>query len=126
MLNLLNYFEDPAPTANPLPLILMVGFIVLMFVMMIIPQRKQKKKQEEMLAKLAVGSIVTTIGGIVGEIVALDDKFIWLSTGTEENKCTIQMLRQAIHAVTAADSQEAAEQAQAEQKAAEEEIDEIK
>lgn len=102
--------------------LLLVGMILLM----ILPQRKQKKRQQEMMSKLGIGSIVTTIGGIVGEVVQLDDTHIWLSTGTDEDKTTMQFIRQAIYSVAAAPgSPEAIEQAKVEE-AKENEIDEIK
>lgn len=97
--------------------------IVGMILMMIIPQRKAKKRQEEMMSKLGVGSIITSIGGIVGKVIQLDDEYIWIETGVEGTTTTMKLLRQAIHSIAPAeDSPEAKAQAQA----AEEETDEIK
>ena len=132
MLELLNFFE-PAEgssggnTGNDWIMwvvlaALFVGFILLM----IIPQRRQKKRAEEMMSRLAVGSIVTTIGGIVGEVVEMDDAHIWILTGTADNKTTMQFVRQAIHSIAPAPgSPEAEAQARAE-KEKEEGADEIK
>ncbi len=102
--------------------VLLVGMILLM----ILPQRKQKKRQEEMMSKLAVGSIVTTIGGIVGEVVQLDETHIWLLTGLDENKTTMQFLRQAIHSVAPAPGSPEAEAIEQAEKEKENEVDEIK
>ncbi len=102
--------------------LLLVGMILLM----VIPQRKQKKRQEQMMAQLAVGSVVTTIGGIVGEVVQLDETHIWLLTGVGENKSTMQFVRQAIHSVAPAPGTPEAEAAEQAKKAKEDEVDEIK
>lgn len=134
MLNLLNFFADAAsgegqnndPTGQILTWVIFGVLIVGMILLMIIPQRRQKKKNQEMMSKLAVGCVVTTIGGIVGEVIQLDDQHIWLLTGIGENKTTMQFLRQAIHAIAPAPG---SPEAKAEEKAIakeENEIDEIK
>ena len=132
MLYLLNFFADAATDGSTagtdgsgnswLTWVILGVLVVGMILMMVIPQRKQKKRAEEMMSKLNVGSIVTTIGGIVGEVVQLDDKHIWISTGVDGNKTTMQFLRQAIHSI-APDPSSA--EAKAEKKEANEE-DEIK
>ena len=125
MLNLLNFFED-APNNSWWIYVVFGVLLVGMILLMIIPQRKQKKRQEEMMSKLAVGSIVTTIGGIVGEVVQLDDSHIWLLTGTDDNKTTMQFVRQAIHSIAPAAGTPEAEAIEQEQKEKENEVDEIK
>lgn len=112
MLNLLNLLTSTSGDTSGdtsgsswVTLIVFGVLIVGMVLMMIIPQRKQKKRADEMMAKLAVGSVITSIGGIVGTVVALDDKFIWIETGVDGAKGTMQLLRQAIHSVDAADAQ---------------------
>ena len=110
MLNLLGFFEgestggEAAGGLDDNWIIWVIGgvLIVGMILMMVIPQRKQKKRNEEMMSKLGLGSIVTTIGGIVGEVVELDDKHIWLLTGVGDNKTTMQFVRQAIHSIAPA------------------------
>ena len=127
MLELLNFFEE-AEGGNTgwimwvILGVLFVGFILLM----ILPQRKQKKRAEEMMSKLSIGSIVTTIGGIVGEVIEMDDAHIWISTGTADNKTTMQFVRQAIHSIAPAPGSPEAEAVAQAEKAREEEIDEIK
>ena len=108
-------------------MILIIGLIIVGFVVYtILTQRKQKKRTEEMMSKLVVGNIVTTIGGVVGEIVQIDDKHIWIATGTEDNRTTMQFLRQAVHSVAPAPgSPEAVAEAKVEQEKADE-VDEIK
>ena len=128
MLNLINFFEGEEGnlTGTIITWVVFGLLIVGMILLMIIPQRKQKKKAAEMMSKLAVGSIVTTIGGIIGEVVELDEQHIWLLTGQEGSKSTMQFLRQAIHTIAPAPG---SPEAKAEEKAIqkeENEIDEIK
>ena len=78
--------------------------IVLMIVMMIVPQRKAKKAQEEMNKKLGVGVTIMTIGGIIGEIVQMDNEHIWLATGLGEDKIVMQFTQKAIHSIVNAPS----------------------
>ena len=129
MLQLLNFFEDAAaPTSGSgwVTWVILGVLLVGMVLLMVIPQRRQKKRAEEMMSKLAIGSIVTTIGGIVGEVVDMNDQHIWLLTGMGENKTTMQFVRQAIHSIAPApgDPEFQAQQKSAEQKA--DEVDEIK
>lgn len=114
--------QQPAGNSGWWIYIVLGVLVVGMVLMMIIPQRKQKKRQEEMMSKLGLGSIVTTIGGIVGEVVELDDKYIWLLTGSGDNKSTMQFVRQAIHTI---DPAPGSPEAMAEQKAEKEQADEI-
>lgn len=128
MLELLNFEEAAQSTNNNgwVSIVLIAVTIVAFVLMLVIPNRKQKKQAEEMMAKLAVGSVVTTIGGIVGTVVELDDKHIWIVTGTADDKHTMQFVRQAIHSVSPApDSPEGRAEALAEKKDANED-DEIK
>lgn len=133
MLTLLNFLSDGSssgsgsnPTNGSMNWVTWVIFGVLivgMILMMIIPQRKAKKRQEEMMSKLGVGSVITSIGGIVGKVVQLDDEYIWIETGMAETATTMKLLRQAIHSIAPA---EGSPEAVAQAKAEEEETDEIK
>lgn len=130
MLSILNFFEETnneTTTKNGWVTWVIFGVILVgMIFVMIIPQRKQRKKAEEMMAQLGIGSFVTTIGGIVGEVVQMNDTHIWIETGLDGSKVTMQFLRQAIHSVAPAPgSAEAIAEEKAERKEANEE-DEIK
>ena len=132
MLYLLNFFADAATDGSTagadgsgnswLTWVILGVLVVGMILMMVIPQRKQKKRAEEMMSKLNVGSIVTTIGGIVGEVVQLDDKHIWISTGVDGNKTTMQFLRQAINSVSTESAVQAEVKAEAKEDNEEDEI----
>jgi len=60
--------------------------LVVMYFLMIRPQKKKDKQTQDMRNSLEIGDNVTTIGGIVGRVVALKDDTIVLETGTERNK----------------------------------------
>lgn len=126
LLSLLNFFEETEQEPSwfqQYGIWIVFGLVIVgMILLMIIPQRKQKKRQEEMMATLGLGSIVTTIGGIVGEVVELDEKHVWLLTGSGDNKCTMQFVRQAIHSIAPAPG---SPEAAAKEKTADKESDEI-
>ena len=52
-------------------IIMIVVMIAVMYFLLIRPENKKKKAAEEMRASLKVGDIITTIGGIVGTICAV-------------------------------------------------------
>ena len=51
--------------------------LALMLVLLYRPQKKQEKKDAAMRAALEIGDQVTTIGGVIGRVVAIkDDTFV--------------------------------------------------
>ena len=60
--------------------------LVVMYFLMIRPQKKKDKQLQDLRNSLEIGDNVTTIGGIVGRVVAIKDETIVLETGTERNK----------------------------------------
>lgn len=73
------------------PLLLIV---VAFYFFMIRPESKRKKEANKMRKELIVGDEITTIGGIVGKVVAIKDDTITLETGSE--KARIKIMRWAI------------------------------
>ena len=61
------------------------------------PQKKQEKKDAAMRAALEIGDQVTTIGGIVGRVVAIKDDTFVLETGADRVK--IRFIKNAISSV---------------------------
>jgi preprotein translocase subunit YajC len=51
----------------------MMGACVAIFVFLVfLPARKQRKEHQKMLASLQNGSVVTTTGGFIGTVVAIE------------------------------------------------------
>lgn len=64
-------------------LVLMLGML---YFMIYRPQKKQEKKDAEMRDNLEIGDKVTTIGGVIGRVVAIADDSILLETGKDRVK----------------------------------------
>ena len=77
--------------------ITMVLTLGLMYFMIYRPQKKQQKKDTEMRNDLDIGDEVTTIGGIVGRVVAIKEDTFVLETGSDRMK--IRFRRSAIASV---------------------------
>ncbi|MBO3731598.1 preprotein translocase subunit YajC [Glycomyces niveus] len=64
-------------------LIMIVGFIALMYFVMIRPQRKRQREQQDMQNNVAPGARVMTIGGLYGTVVDSDDETVTLEASDE-------------------------------------------
>ena len=71
--------------------------LVLLYFMIYRPQKQQEKKDAAMRAALEIGDQVTTIGGIVGRVVAIKDDTFVLETGADRVK--IRFIKNAISSV---------------------------
>ena len=67
-------------------IVMMLAVLAIMYFLMIRPQKKKDKQLQDLRNSLEIGDNVTTIGGIVGRVVAIKDETIVLETGTERNK----------------------------------------
>ena len=71
-------------TANLVSMILpLVLLFAIFYFMMIRPENKRKKAMEKMRSELAVGDVITTIGGIVGTICAVKENTVVIETGAD-------------------------------------------
>jgi preprotein translocase subunit YajC len=76
-----------------LPILLIFGvFYFLLF----LPMQRQKKNTQKMLAGLQNGNTVTTSGGIVGTIVAMDDDDQTLVLRVKPDNIKIQVSRASV------------------------------
>lgn len=88
-----------------LPTIFMlVAMLAVMYFMLIRPENKRKKEAAEMRASLAVGDVITSIGGIVGTICAVKENSIVIETGAD--RVRIELKKWAVSS-KGADSDEA-------------------
>ncbi len=70
-------------------LLIMVGFIGLMYLMIIRPQSKRAKEHQRLLSSLQVSDEVITIGGIHGVIIKIDENNLTLKV-SESGKLIVQ------------------------------------
>lgn len=83
---------------NPiLSIVMIVAMIALFYFFMWRPQKKQEKETKAMRDGLAIGDEITTIGGIIGKIVAIKEETVLIETGRD--KVRIRILRNAIRNV---------------------------
>ena len=81
-----------------LPTILMVVAMVAIFYFLLYrPQKKQERETTQMRNSLEVGDEITTIGGIIGEVVSIKGETVTIETGKERSK--IRILRSAIKSI---------------------------
>ncbi len=78
-------------------IIMIVAMLVIFYFFMIRPQRKQEKEKQAMMNALEVGDEITTIGGIIGEIVSIKEETVTIETA--KDRCRIRILRSAIRSV---------------------------
>ena len=70
----------------------MFGFWILIFValyfIILRPQKKKQKEEDALRNSIEIGDDVTTIGGIVGRIIAIreDDETIVIETGSDKTR----------------------------------------
>ena len=59
-------------------LLFLLGVVVLFFAITIVPQFVQRRKHEQELVSILPGAWVVTAGGIVGQVISMDGRFIKL------------------------------------------------
>lgn len=75
----------------------MIILIAMMYFVLYRPQKKQQKKDTEMRNSIEIGDEVTTIGGVIGRVVAIKEDTFVLETGSDRVK--IRFRRSAIGSV---------------------------
>jgi preprotein translocase subunit YajC len=64
-------------------IIMIVGFIALMYFVMIRPQKKRQREQQNMQNSVAPGARVMTIGGLYGTVVDSDEETVTLEASDD-------------------------------------------
>ena len=78
-------------------IIMIVVMIAIFYFFMIRPENKKKKTLAEMRASLSVGDTITTIGGIFGKVVSVDEDKITFETS--EDRVRVQIAKWAVSTV---------------------------
>ena len=82
---------------DPTLIIMIVAMVAIFYFFMIRPESKKKKKLAEMRSALTVGDTITTIGGIFGKVVQVDDDKITFETS--EDRVRVQVAKWAVSTV---------------------------
>ena len=64
-------------------ILMLVVLFALMYFLMIRPENKRKKQAQEMRDSLKKGDVITTIGGVVGKIVSVNNDTIVIETSDD-------------------------------------------
>ena len=96
---------DSTTMSNISMIVMLVIMFAVMYFLLYRPQKKQQKKDAEMRNSLEIGDEVTTIGGIVGRVIALKEDTFVLETGSDRTK--IRFRRSAISSVEKLDTGDA-------------------
>ena len=64
-------------------ILMIIAMVAIMYFLMIRPENKRKKAAEAMRNSLAVGDVITTIGGVIGTICAVKDNSVVIETGAD-------------------------------------------
>lgn len=75
-------------------MLLMVAMIAIFYFLIIRPENKRKKQAEQMRNSLKKGERITTIGGMVGKIVQVNDATIVFETS--EDRVRIEVTKWAV------------------------------
>lgn len=78
------FLTDTATAGGGSMIIMMVVMIAVFYFFLIRPENKKKKEATEMRNALKVGDNITTIGGIIGDIVSIKDESIVLETSADK------------------------------------------
>jgi len=77
-----------------------VAVFGIMYAVLIIPQRRKEKKTKEMLSAMSEGDMVTSIGGVYGKVININEDDVIVATSVE--KTQIHFKKWAIRSVEAA------------------------
>lgn len=64
-------------------IVMLVVMLAVFYFMLIRPENKRKKEAEKMRSELAVGDVITSIGGIIGTICAVKENTIVIESGAD-------------------------------------------
>ena len=87
-------------------IVMIVAMLAIFYFLLIRPENKKKKALAELRSSLAVGDLITTIGGIVGTICAAKEDTIVIETGAD--RVRIEFTKWAVSTKGAQTSEDAA------------------
>ena len=78
------FLTATTPESNSSMIIMIILMIVVFYFFLIRPENKKKKEANEMRNALKVGDNITTIGGVIGDIVSIKDDSIVIVTSADK------------------------------------------
>ena len=75
-------------------IIMLVLMFAVMYFLMIRPENKRKKKAQEMRDSLKKGDVITSIGGIVGKVVSVNESTVIIETS--EDRVRVELTKWAV------------------------------
>ena len=78
-------------------IIMLVAMVAVFYFFMYRPQKKQEKETAAMRNSLQVGDEITTVGGIIGKVISINEETVMIETGRDGTK--IRILRSAIKSI---------------------------
>ena len=78
-------------------LVMIVVLVAVFYLFMIRPESKRKKQQDEMRSNLRKGDQITTIGGVVGRIVKIEEDTLIIETS--EDRVRMEFAKWAVSTV---------------------------
>lgn len=91
-------FMEASSSGGMLGMIIsLVILVVFMYLIIYLPQKRQDKKDTAMRNSIEIGDEVTTIGGVIGRVVAIKEDTFVMETGSDRVK--IRFRRSAIASV---------------------------
>ena len=85
-------------------ILMIVAMVGIFYFFMIRPENKKKKRLAEMRSSLEVGDSITTIGGIMGKVVSINEDKITFETS--EDRVRVQVAKWAVSTVGKATAEE--------------------
>jgi preprotein translocase subunit YajC len=89
--------ESETGISSSFMIIYLVVIVVVFYFFMIRPEKKRRKQSDDMRSNLSVGDTITTIGGIVGKIVDINNDFITIETS--EDRVRVQLAKWGVSSV---------------------------
>ncbi len=94
-------------------IIVLIAMVLVMWLVIWRPENKRKKEEEAMRSGLTVGDKITSIGGIVGKIVAIEAESIVIETSKDRVRMELMKSAVATNETAAEKAKKARAEAQA-------------
>jgi preprotein translocase subunit YajC len=84
-----------SPFDSAMPILMMVGAFLVFYIIVIVPNKKKDEAQKKIISEAQRGDKITTVGGIVGKIDAIEGDIIVLKTGDTK----IRLLKNSVRTI---------------------------